>query len=70
QIALEVTGNVAETDQAGTLAQCQHLHEQHAQHSQMPAEKLAGGSEVWPVQRGDRLEVEPLLAARREKQTP
>ena len=58
--------NVAEADQASLLAECQHLSKQVTQRLQVTATKLADGAEVRPVQRRDRLEIQPLLAATRD----
>ena len=58
--------DVAEADQTGLLAQCQHLNEQVAQRRQVSAAEFADGAEVRPVQRSDRLEVQPFFAATRD----
>lgn len=61
-----VHGDVAQPNQARTPAQRQHLHEQVAQGGQMPATELIDRAEVRPVQRGDGVEVQSLLAAARD----
>lgn len=49
------------------MAECQHLNEQVAQCLQVTTAELADGAEVWLVQRGDRLDIQPLLAATRDR---
>jgi len=56
---------VVQAGKPRAAAQRQHLHEKPGQPVEVPASERADGAEIRLVQRGDRLEIQPLLAGTR-----